>query len=322
MINRRKLLGTGIAASIVMSAPAVLAAPTITLNPSPSGDDAPQINAALATIRGASRGMLILDQQTTTPFNIKSPINGTGLQFAEILFTPGSDMRCDGFASNGPMIDISNSGFTDVSCQSNLGSILFGLDANSPSGTMKPCCAVLVSGGDSKAVRNMATAGSFGAGAICLVNSGSFTMIGGGYGNADNTAPTLMLSGNPDWGVNSPFTTMTNGGSCQELHIEHVEIHQFGLAPWVLYLRTVNNAHFSSMLLSGGRANRAIAQGSNNNLTFEGGTASYDTSPDTAASVMTCGSPDNCQNLRFFGFSPQGLPYTRGSGNFAGFAAY
>jgi hypothetical protein len=316
-LSRRYIISNAAAIGTLLYAPAVWSNPSTTLNPSPTGDDAPQLNTALAAIRSAGRGTLILDQIGTAPFNVKSCINATGLGFAEIIFTAGTLMRCDGFTQTAPMIDLSNSYFSRISGSNNIGSIIFGLDANSPVGTVKPCCAILCAGGDSKGIRDMATSGSFASAAIAVVATSSFSLIRGGYGNYDNTSPTLTISSKPDWGLQSPFTTFV-AANCNDIHIE-TEMHQFGNAPWALYLRDVHDVEFYGLLLDGGTSNRAIAQGQCGNVSFFGGASGEETLPDTATSVLTCGSPDACVNLHFYNHNPGALPYINGSGNFSGF---
>jgi hypothetical protein len=318
-LNRRSLL-IG-AASSALYAPTVWCMPGITLNPDPSGDDAPQINAALQTIRAAGRGWLMLEQLTNTGyFNIKDGLNATAMSYLDFRFGAGAFMFCNGFTRNVPMIDMTNSYWSGITGTNHIGGCIFGTGSNSPAGSVTPNCGVLMANGDSKRIKDFSTAGKFQAANVAIISAADCEIDGGGHGGYHDSSPTLIISQNADWGVVSAFATITPG-PIADIRVK-TRIHSFGNAPWAIYLHNTHSINFDALLVNGGINNRILAQGYVDHVTFNGGAAGAEVGhyPDAASSVLTCGSPDICTNLKFINFDPGGKPYINGNGNFSGYS--
>jgi hypothetical protein len=318
MISRRKL----IAGSIAVIASPRLAHAGVTLHPDPSGDDWAQITAALATLRANRMGWIELEQiSSSVNFNIKKSVNATGLWASSIRFAPGVIVRSDGFTGDGtgrpaPMFDFSNSELSEIICDGNSAAFIEGIDTQSPAGTVKPNCAILIANGDGKRIENMCTNGAFGSAAVGLVNCSSIQIVGGGLGSVDPATPTLVMSISPDWGLWSPYTTFGTSGICNDIRVE-CELHGLGRQPWTVYMRGVNNVLFEGCLCDNNARAQVLAQGTNNGVTFVSG-KSYSELGVGLTGVVECGSPDSMTNLKFIGYGNGSIPHTIGSGSFAG----
>jgi len=292
--------------------------PGITLTPDPSGDDWAQITAAFATLRTNQRGWVEFEQPTATPFNIKQCVDGTFLANADIRINPGVQIRCDDFVRNEPMFDFSNSYWFSMTGQGNIAGLISGLDGNSPVGTVKPNCAILFANGDSKRLENMATSGRFASAAVGIVNATDSDIIGGGLGNYDSSAPVLVISSNPDWGLYSPYTTFGSMGFCADIRIQ-TRLHGLGNQMWTTYMRNVHNIKLDHVLTDNNNHAHYLFQGQNSYVVATGGKAYAEIAPSTCQFVFECGGTDSVSNLKVIGLQPHnGLAMTNGTTNFPG----
>jgi hypothetical protein len=297
--------------------------PGITLNPSPTGDDWAQITAAVTTLRANKLGWIEFEQlNSLVPFNIKKSVDLTSLWAADIRFAPGTIVRCDGFTGDGngrsaPMFDFSNSSLSRIIGEGNSACFLQGFDANSPVGTVKPNCAILIANGDSKRIENMCTNGQFTSAAVALVACTSIQIFGGGFGNLDATAPVLTLSSNPDWGLWSPYSKFNAMGFVADIEVNS-EIHGLGKQAWTVYVRDAHNVLFRHCLLDNNNRAHVLFQGNSDGIVFDSGKG-YSELGVSLAGVVECGAPDAVRNLKMIGFTPNnGIPLTIGSGNYTG----
>jgi hypothetical protein len=238
-----------------------------------------------------------------------------------VRFSPGVIVRCDGFTGDGagrpaPMFDFSNSQLSEIVCEGNSSCFLQGLDTSSPTGTVKPNCAILIANVDSKKIRNMCTSGQFGSAAIGIVSCADIDIIDGGLGNTDPVAPTLTISSNPDWGLWSPYSTFGGYGYVNDIYVRS-RIHGLGRQNWTTYLRNANNVMFEHCLFDNNARAQILAQGSNNGIVLSSG-KSYSELGVGLTGVVECGSPDSMTNLKFIGYGNGSIPHTIGSGSFAG----
>lgn len=331
--TRRKFIAALTATTVY--APAVWAAPGITLNPHPSGDDAAQLNAAFTTLRNAGRGWLDLDRLSATPFNIKSPVDMTHLANVELRCSPGAMVRCDGFQVDpvsgvtGPMFDMSNSYWGRIIGSGNPGLLIQGVDGNTTPGTAAPCCAVLAAYGDTKRLENIATSGKFRSCAVGLIACSESGIIGGGIGanqlgETPLDVPTLVISSNFDWGIWSPFTAAPplNTIPAQSIYLDNTQVQGLGRYLWTIYLRNVHSLRMDNVLLGCTGRSGVLAQGQNNLVAITGGKMYSEFADAAPIAVFECGAGGSCTNIKSLGFGTFGLPMTLGPGNFAGLQSF
>lgn len=297
--------------------------PGITLNPDPSGDDWTQITAAMATLRANRLGWVEFEQlSSATPFNIKRSVDATGLWSASIRFAPGTIIRCDGFTGDGtgrtaPMFDLSNSGLSELRCEGNSAAFIQGMDTNSPVGTVKPNCAILIANVDSKKLNNICTSGEFSSAAIGIVSCADIDIVEGGFGNTDPNAPVFVISSNPDYGLWSPYSTFDTYGFANDIYLR-TRIHGEGRQLWTTFMRNCNNVMFNHCLFDANQRGHIIAQGTSNDIVLNGGKGYSELGVALTGAIIECGSPDAITNCKMIGFGTGGIPNTTGSGNFAG----
>lgn len=296
----------------------------ITLHPDPSGDDWAQITAAFATLRAAGRGWVELEQLTSTPFNIKRCVNGTCLTNAEIRIAPGTQIRSDWFVGEGPsgkpapMFDFSGSYWFSMSGMGNIAGLISGYDGASPAGSVLPNCAVLFANGDTKALRNIATSGQFGAAAVGIVSCNDIDIEGGGLGNYNPSSPALVVSSTPDWGLWSPYTTFQQQGFVSDIYLR-TRLHGLGKQAWTTFMRNAYNVNFEHCLFDNSGRAHILAQGSSHGIVVIGGKCYSELPPTTPVlGFVECGAPDAFLYLKMLGLNLNGLAANIGNGDFTG----
>lgn len=270
-ISRRSALSGAAALAVPYILPrAALGAQVPRYNPADfgtigAGDDTAAWQAAIdaAQARNGGRGGIV--EPDSLPYAISS-LNCTNKVGLVIDAPPGCVLYGCNQTTAAPILDFTSSNYCIIS-----GVWLAGaMPLTQTPPPVIPKAGILLAmsqGGDSNKIvlRDVQSSNYFSSGAVCIVGTTDCQFDNCALQQMSSSAPCLMISTSPDWGISSLFKPLiANSGNVGEHTFKACELHgghANGTDYWTTYMRNADNVRFIGGLSDcSGRAHMLFQQ--------------------------------------------------------------